>query len=88
MNSDCQNVKPSLLSLLPSYRHLRPGADGRLGISHVVAKSAGIESQIPKGQSRAMGVLQPTACFSPLLVASLFHLTEGANESAGIELPL
>lgn len=77
VNPDCLNLKPSLLSLLASYRHLRPGADGCLGTSHVAAKRAGIETQIPQGPSRAMGIIPSVVCFSPPPVISPFHLIAG-----------
>lgn len=48
VNSDCPVSSP-LFYRLPSYGHLRPGADGCLGISHVVAKRAGIETRFPEG---------------------------------------
>ena len=79
VNSDCLNLKPFLLSLRPSYRHLRPGADGCLGISHVGAKRAGIETQIPEGQSRATGITQSMARFSPPPAVSLLYLMEGSK---------
>lgn len=79
VNSDCLDRKSFLLSLLPLYRHLRPGTDGCLSISYVVGERVGIEIQISRGQSRAMSIIQSMTCFSPPPMISPFHLIEGSK---------
>lgn len=57
VNSDHLHFKPFLLRLLECYRHPSPGADGFLGISYKVAKKAGIETELSKGQFRVVGIV-------------------------------
>lgn len=88
--SKCLNFKLFLLLLLLFYRHPRPGADGCLGISHTVAKRAWIETQISKGQVRAVGLIQSRSCFSPPPMISPFlpHRRIKMNHQTLIEFPL
>lgn len=66
-----------------------PGADGFLGISYKVAKKAGIETQISKGQFWVVGIVQSVACFSPPPMIFPFPLLRRVkmNQQTFIELP-
>jgi len=89
VNSDQLHFKPFLLQL-QCCRHSSPGADGFLGISYKVARKAGIETQISKGQFRVVGIVRSVACLSPPPMIFPFPLNRRIkmNQQTFIELPL